>query len=320
MKTLLEIAEVMQTLFPWAADYLAVYERFGLAAARPVMAHNVHTTDSELERLAGARHGHRALSRRATRRSAAGFPVAAAHRGGRSTAALGTDVGAGTGFGILKEGLHAYLTQRIAPDGLPLDPDTYVVSGDARRGRGTRPRGCNRRFHCPGKSADFVYLRPPEGSPLAGRCGTRREPGDAVLAALFTLAGPESVREVRVEGADGLPAHMNIAAMSIDEINPCTASASWRPRLGLRAFALGRGARLGTAAVLATRRLASAHGRASRRGAPEEQLALLRAHPGPGNPRPHQRRFAQASKPERGLDQLTPEEFDRLTRLNCGVS
>jgi len=36
--------------------------------------------------------------------------------------ALGTDVGAGTGFGMLKEGLQAYLMQRLAPDGFPLTP------------------------------------------------------------------------------------------------------------------------------------------------------------------------------------------------------
>jgi guanine deaminase len=45
-----EIAGV-QPLFPWAADYLAVYERFGLTGSRAVLAHTVHPTDSELEPL-----------------------------------------------------------------------------------------------------------------------------------------------------------------------------------------------------------------------------------------------------------------------------
>ncbi len=30
--------------------------------------------------------------------------------------ALGTDVGGGTGFGMLKEALQAYLMQRVAPE------------------------------------------------------------------------------------------------------------------------------------------------------------------------------------------------------------
>ena len=36
--------------------------------------------------------------------------------------ALGTDVGGGTGFGLLKEGLQAYMMQRLAPGGFPLGP------------------------------------------------------------------------------------------------------------------------------------------------------------------------------------------------------
>ena len=51
-----------------------------------------------------------------------------------------------------------------------------------------------------GKSADFVYLRPPEGSVLAGvvdRLETSDTP-DRVVSALFTLAGTESVKEMRI--------------------------------------------------------------------------------------------------------------------------
>src|SRR6185503_5348222 len=40
--------------FRWAADYVSVYERFGLSGPRTVFAHNVHATNSELERLAAA--------------------------------------------------------------------------------------------------------------------------------------------------------------------------------------------------------------------------------------------------------------------------
>jgi 2-oxo-4-hydroxy-4-carboxy-5-ureidoimidazoline decarboxylase len=48
---------------------------------------------------------------------------------------------------------------------------------------------------------------------------------------------------------------------------------------------------------------------------PEEQLALLRAHPDLGT----RARISQASTDEQagaGLDQLTPHEFDRLKQLN----
>jgi hypothetical protein len=51
----------------------------------------------------------------------------------------------------------------------------------------------------PGKAADFVHLRPPEGSVLDA--AVRRADNAAhALASLFMLAGAETVREVRVEG------------------------------------------------------------------------------------------------------------------------
>jgi guanine deaminase len=53
---------------------------------------------------------------------------------------------------------------------------------------------------CPGKAADFVHLRPPAGSILDTVMRHASRPED-VLTALFTLAGAESVREVRVEGS-----------------------------------------------------------------------------------------------------------------------
>jgi cytosine/adenosine deaminase-related metal-dependent hydrolase len=50
-----------------------------------------------------------------------------------------------------------------------------------------------------GKAADFVYLRPPEGSVLAGVLKRVEDP-ERIMAAIFTLAGAESVKEVRVAG------------------------------------------------------------------------------------------------------------------------
>jgi guanine deaminase len=46
-----EIVRV-RAAFPWAGDYLNVYDRFGLAGRRSVCAHNIHAGDAELARLA----------------------------------------------------------------------------------------------------------------------------------------------------------------------------------------------------------------------------------------------------------------------------
>ena len=192
-----EIAEVAR-LFPWASDYLAVYERFGLNRPSSVMAHNVHPGDSELDRL-GA--GGAAVAHCPTSNAALGsglFPLQRhIHAGVRC--ALGTDVGGGTGFGMLKEGLQAYLLQRIAPGGMILDAGHLLylstLAGAEALGLGEETGDFRT-----GKSADFVYLRPPADSPLAAVL-EREQSLEQSLAAIFTLAGAESVQEVRVEGS-----------------------------------------------------------------------------------------------------------------------
>jgi guanine deaminase len=192
-----EIAEVPK-LFPWAADYLAVYERFGLTGARTVLAHNVFPTDSELARLSGDRTS---IAHCPSSNAALGngiFPLRR-HVDAGVHVSIGTDVGGGTGFGMLKEGLQAHLMQRVAePDGLNLDPARlcYLVTK-----AGAEAVGLGRELGDlqPGKAADLVYVRPPEGSPLADVLSRSQSMVES-LAAIFTLAGPESVREVRVSG------------------------------------------------------------------------------------------------------------------------
>ena len=191
-----EIAEVAR-LFPWAADYLAVYERFRLNRPRAVMAHDVHPTESELERLAA---GGTAVAHCPSSNAALGsglFPLRRhIHAGVRC--ALGTDVGGGTGFGMLKEGLQAHLLQRIAPDGMLLDAGhlLYLATLAGAEALGLSEETGDFRT---GKSADFVYLRPPAHGPLAAVLEREQSP-QQTLAAIFTLAGAESVREVRVAG------------------------------------------------------------------------------------------------------------------------
>jgi len=195
-ESIAEIAEVRR-LFPWAADYLAVYERFHLAGARTVLAHDVHPTDGELERLATTRTS---IAHCPGSNAALGngvFPLRR-HVDAGVHVALGTDVGGGTGFGMLKEGLQAHLMQRVSTDGMTLDPARlcYLVTKAGAEAVGLDDEIGD--FQ-PGKAADLVYVCPPADSSLAevlSRAGSMEES----LAAIFTLAGPESVREVRVAG------------------------------------------------------------------------------------------------------------------------
>jgi guanine deaminase len=192
-----EIAEVRR-LFPSAGDYLAIYERFGLSGPNAVMAHNVHPTDSELNRLAatGATVAHCPCSNAAL--GSGVFPLKR-HIEAGVRCALGTDVGGGIGFGLLKEGLQAYMLQRVIPDGMLLTSGHLLYLATRAGAEGLGLSGETGDFGI-GKSADFVYLKPPVDSPLAAVL-EREQSMEAMLAAIFTLAGAESVREVRVEGS-----------------------------------------------------------------------------------------------------------------------
>ena len=192
-----EIAEVAR-LFPWAEDYLAVYERYGLSRAGSMMAHNVHPNDSEIDRLAasGAAVAHCASSNAAL--GSGLFPFKR-HIEAGIRCSLGTDVGGGTGFGMLKEALQAYLLQRIAPNGMLLDA-SHLLYLATQAGAEALGLGEETGDFGVGKSADFVYLRPPPESALAAVLERGQSP-QQMLAAIFTLGGAESVREVRVAGS-----------------------------------------------------------------------------------------------------------------------
>jgi guanine deaminase len=192
----LEIAEVAK-LFSWAADYLAVYERFDLTGQGAVMAHNVHPSSAELERLAasGAAVSHCPCSNAAL---GSGFFPLRRHIEAGVRCSLGTDVGGGTGFGILKEGLQAYLLQRLAPGGFDLSP-AHLLYLATRGGAEALNLGDQIGDFTIGKAADILYLRPPSKSPL-GSVVERAESPDRVLAALFTLGDSSCVKEVWVEG------------------------------------------------------------------------------------------------------------------------
>lgn len=191
-----EIAAVRE-LFPWAADYLDTYDAFHLVGPRSIFAHNVHPAERELQRLAaaGAAVAHCPASNAFL--GSGLFPMRR-HLLHGVRFGLGCDVGGGTGFGLLKEGLMAYLVQRLAPDGFPLT-GAHLLYLATRAG--AEALGLEREIGdlAPGKAADVVYIRPVQGSTLATVLGHADSP-EAVLGALFTLASEADVAEVLVDG------------------------------------------------------------------------------------------------------------------------
>jgi guanine deaminase len=191
-----EIAEVRRQ-FPWATDYFSVYGRFDLCGRGAVMAHNVHSSDAELDQLAVT---DTTVAHCPASNAALGSGIFPMHRhlAAGVQFALGTDVGAGIGFGILKEGLQSYLMQCVADVPVVLDGAKLLYLA-TKAGAVAMAIDQETGDFETGKSADFVYLRPPPSTPLAAVIDAA--PGmDRILEALFTLAGAESVREVRVAG------------------------------------------------------------------------------------------------------------------------
>ena len=191
-----EIEDVLR-LFPWATDYLNVYEKFGLVNEHSVFAHNVHTSTRELECLARNRAAvaHCPCSNAAL---GSGFFPMRRHLDAEVKFGLGTDVGAGTGFGILKEGLQAYLMQRLCDGGYPLTASHLLYLATKAGAEALRLEAQIGDF-ADGKSADYVWIKPPESSILETVTAAAESP-EHVLSAIFTLAGAESIGEVGARG------------------------------------------------------------------------------------------------------------------------
>ena len=191
-----EIADVARA-FPWARDYLAVYERYGLVGPRTVMAHNVSPQRSEIERLAtsGTSIAHCPCSNAAL---GSGIFSLRPHITAGVRCALGTDVGGGIGFGVLKEALQAYLMQRVATEPMTLDAAQLLYLA-TRAGAEALELEREVGDFTVGKAADLVVIRPPDGSAFAAALAHADRP-DQALAAVFTGAHEDSICEVRVDG------------------------------------------------------------------------------------------------------------------------
>jgi guanine deaminase len=189
--------EAVLDLFEEAGDYLDTYEHHGLVGPRTVMAHDVHPTDAELGRMAASGTSVAHCPSSNVFLGSGIFPMRR-HLDHGVRFGLGTDVGAGTGLSMLKEGLAAYQGQMIASDPIRLAPAHLLWLATAAGARVLSLRDTVGDL-TPGKAADLVLLRPPEGSTLAATLARSESPEQA-LGALITLAREESVMGTWVGG------------------------------------------------------------------------------------------------------------------------
>ena len=179
------------------SDYVTTYDRHGLVDRRTVLAHNVHPTDVELKTLAtsGATVAHCPTSNAAL--GSGLFPLTR-HLQYGVRVALGSDVGAGTGFSLLKEGLQAYFCQQLQGDqGRPLSAAHLLYLATTA---GAEALDLPQVGHLSvGHHFDAQLLRPAEGSPLAVGI-THAEDTEEALARIFTLGTPADVQAVWING------------------------------------------------------------------------------------------------------------------------
>jgi guanine deaminase len=188
-----EVEEV-RALFPERRDYLDTYAHHGLVGPRTVLAHNVHPTDHELDVLADARSW---VAHCPTSNATLGsglFPLRR-HLDRGVGVALGSDVGAGTGFSLVKEGLQAYFVQQLlGPDGVPLAP-VHLLHLATRAGAEALGLAEHVGDLGVGKDFDAVWLRPAPGSTLAVNMAQAKDASD-LLARVFALGTPADVAGV----------------------------------------------------------------------------------------------------------------------------
>lgn len=196
-ENLAEVAAVSD-LFDGCDDYLSTYQQHGLVGPRSVYAHNVHATSGELEILGaeGASVAHCPTSNAAL--GSGLFPLRE-HIDHGVRVALGSDVGAGTGFSLFKEGLQAYFMQQLLGSrGLHLT-SAHLLHLATAAGASALGLADQVGDFGVGKQFDALWLRPPDASTL--QVGLQHATGpDEALAKSFALASAADVASVWVGG------------------------------------------------------------------------------------------------------------------------
>ena len=179
----------VQELFPWARNYLEVYERYGMVRHGALFAHCLHLDAGEWEKLAGA--GAAAVHCPSSNLFLGSglFDFAAARKVGAAVA-LGSDVGGGTSFSMLRTMHDAYNVARMRRAPFDARDAFYLATLGGAAALGLEERIGS--FQ-PGREADFIVLRP-DATPLLRRRMARAESVEDQLFLLMML-GDERVIE-----------------------------------------------------------------------------------------------------------------------------
>jgi guanine deaminase len=189
-----EVAWVRE-LFPDSADYVSVYDDFGLLSDRSVLAHGVHLTDRELDLLAarGTRLAHCPNSNLFLGSGLFQLNDVLAHG---IRVGLGSDIGAGTTPSLFNAMADAYKVQQVR--GVSLSPFHlwYLATLGGAETLSLESRVGSLQA---GKEADFLILDL-HATPLMALRTDRAGSIEDLLAGLIFIGDDRVVRETYVAG------------------------------------------------------------------------------------------------------------------------
>ena len=182
-------------LFPWSRSYLDVYDRFGLLRERAIYAHCLHLDDTDRARM-GATGTAMAFCPTSNLFLGSGlFDLDAARRHGVAVA-VGTDVGGGTSFSMLRTLDEAYKVAHLLHQRLSPFAALYLATLGGARALSLDDRIGN---FAPGKEADFIVLDP-SATPLLARRTQSTTTVEERLFALIMLGDDRCVFETYLMG------------------------------------------------------------------------------------------------------------------------
>ncbi|MDA8021758.1 MAG: guanine deaminase [Gammaproteobacteria bacterium] len=146
--------EWVAKLFPQCDDYLGVYERHGLLGRRAMFAHAIHLSESEWSRLSRAGAGVAFCPTSNLFIGSGLFPLHRADSAG-ARVALGTDIGGGDSFSLLRTVNEAYKVQQLQERNLSPMRALYLATLGGARALDLQDHIGN--FER-GKEADFITL------------------------------------------------------------------------------------------------------------------------------------------------------------------
>ena len=191
--------EWVRELYPENRSYLDVYESHGLLRQRAVYAHCIHL-DAEDRRRMGRSGAAAAFCPTSNLFLGSGlFDLAAADYAGLNVG-VGTDVGGGTSFSMLRTLGEAYKVVRMTGQRLSATRAFYLATLGGARALGLEDRIGS---FLPGREADFVVLDPAPTALVARRFQAARTLEEKLFV-LMTLGDERAVRQTYVLGRAAL--------------------------------------------------------------------------------------------------------------------